>query len=36
MGKKNDRNSLVADVSSAWSYWGKSEMETFGRRNGGL
>ncbi len=36
MSKKNDRNSLVANVSSVWSYWGKSELETFSRRNGGL
>ncbi len=36
MSKENDRNSLVADVSSVWSNWEKSELETFSRRNGGL
>ncbi len=36
MSKKSDRNSDVANVSSVWSNLGKSELEIFSRRNGGL
>ncbi len=36
MSKKNNDNCVEPAVSSDWSNWGKSELETFIRRNGGL
>ena len=36
MSKKNYRNRVEPPLSSVWSNLGKSELETFSRRNGGL
>jgi len=36
MNKKNVTNRAMTVVSSVSSNWGKSELESFSRRNGGL